>query len=103
VDAGTVDGRGGVHEVPREPQRELLDRADTVAGEGVHRVLLRVGRQHPGVVADQVRGRQVPGERGADVEVGDPVLVRTAVHTDQPYLGLAVLVGPESDVHQLPR
>ena len=64
-----------VDEVPGQAQPELLDRADAVlAGEGVDGVLLRVGGQHGPVVAGQVGGGEVAGERDAHVEVGQRVL-----------------------------
>ena len=48
LDACTLDGVDVVDEVPPERQCVLLDRVDAVLlGEGVGRLLLRVGRQHP--------------------------------------------------------
>ena len=86
--------------------RELLDVADAVlAGERVHGVLLGVGRQHRGVVAVEVHGVHVAGQRDGDVEVVQHVPGRVPVDPHQPDLGLAVLVVAQHSApgHQLPR
>ncbi len=90
-----------VGEVARQRQRVVLDLADApLLGEGETRVLLRVGRQHLGLVAGQVRGGEVAAERRRYVEVADLVPIGVAVDAHDSGLGLAVLVVAEHDRHR---
>ena len=68
-------------------------------GEREHGVLLRVGRHHLGVVAGDMAGLEVTGERDADHEVFDLVTFAIAGHTNQVRFGLPVLVVAEDDRH----
>src|SRR6476661_3788513 len=85
-------------EVPSESHRELLDRSDAVAGEGVHRVLLRVRGHDVRVVALGVHRVEVAAELRGDADVLDLVSLGVAGDLDQPDLRLAVLVLAEHDL-----
>ena len=91
-----------VHEVPGQAQGEVLDRADAApfTGLGVDGVLLGVGRQTLGVVADRVEFFQLTSQLRGDVDVLEVVDVGVAVDVDEVDLGLAVLTVSESDAHQ---
>jgi hypothetical protein len=89
-----------VDEVAGQQRSERLrGRHAVLAGERVDRVLLGVSGQHGGVVAGEVGGGEVAGERHAHVEVDQLVRVRAADLHDAD-LGLAVVVRTQ---HQLPR
>jgi len=89
-----------VHEVPAEPKREFLDLAHPVLlGEGVDGVLLRIGGDDLGVVADQVGVGEVAAQRGGHVQVLDLVPVTVTGDVHQADLRLAVLVVAEGDGH----
>ncbi len=84
--------------MPAEAQREILDLADRVLGEGEYGVLLRVRRDHMAVVAGEVGGGKVAGERDAHRHVLE--LVRGAPgHAHHVRLRLSVLVVPQADRH----
>ena len=113
---GVPDRRLGVDEVPGQPQPELLERADAVlAGERVHRVLLRVGRQHVALSPVRWRGVEVAGQRDGDGEVEQVVPVSAAARgasgpgricRDDAHRvsALPYRLAPEHDRHaQLPR
>ncbi len=71
---GAVDPREGSDEMVTQPDREILDLADSVlAGEGVDGVFLRVRGEHVRIVAGQVRGGEVTTKRSGDVQIGDLV------------------------------
>jgi hypothetical protein len=87
------------HEMAAQGHQEPLGRPDAVLlREGVHGVLLGVGRHHLAVVADGVARLEVPAELGGDVEVLDVVHVGVPGDPDDADLGLAVLVRTQDDV-----
>jgi hypothetical protein len=105
LDARTLDVLLRADEVAGQAQAEVLDLADRrLLREGVHGVLLRVGRQHPGVVAGQVRRGQLTAQGRRHREVLQVVHRAVAADRHQADLRLAVLVGAQGDGHgQLPR
>ena len=94
-------GRG--REVLGEGPPERLDRAvEAIPGEGVDRVLHRVGGDDGAVVAGDVRGLERPVEGDADRQVADDVAVRSPDDPDEPDRLLAVAVVTELDHERLP-
>ncbi len=97
--AGARDRLLAGDEVARQlqGQRLGLDCAQA-CGEGVHRVLLGVRRQHLGVVAGEVAVGEVARQAARDIPVAHDVTAigrRTTGHPHDPDLGLAVAVAPE--------
>src|SRR4030095_15231594 len=84
-----------VDKVTGQPQAEGLNGVDTVPGEGVHRVLLRVGRQYVRVVAGEMGVGEVSREGDADVEIDEVVPVLGTSQPYQAHLGLSVVVRTE--------
>ena len=77
---------------------EGLDRArEPLRRQRVDRVLHGVGRDHQGVVAGRVGGREVTLERDVHGEVANPVAARIPDHLDEPDRPLAVPVRAELD------
>jgi hypothetical protein len=104
-DARAGDLVAARQEVLGEPGRELLARPErTFGGEAVDGVAHRVGGEDLGVVAGDVRHRELAGEPQRDGEVAQRVAAAgAALDLDQPHALLAVVVVGERDVHQVPR
>jgi hypothetical protein len=109
ADPGAGHARRGGEEALREAHAEALDVGHVVValGQRVDRVAHRVGGEHPGVVARDVRGREVALERDVDREVGEVVAVGPARDLHEAHARLAVVVpaydGGGHRSFQLPR
>ena len=101
LDPGTGHRLDVVHEVPTQRERVVFDLIDAVLlGEREAGVLLRVGRQHPRLIAGDVGGVEIAPQTGRHVDVAQLVPGPVPHHPDHADLGLAVLIGSQDDAHR---